>query len=177
MKQIFIFIALLLVILYSKRDKITRFFSMKEMLTNQYTKTVDINPNPCPNFCGTQNTCAITKEQCSFDTDCKGCEEIEKMNKNDIANMNAEPYIENENNYYILNEEPITTPYQGKDIWTKSFNEGMQLYIKKANSADEYKTSIYYGTKIKTNTNPYAEYPMSVSATGLFYNTTPPPYN
>jgi len=76
----------------------------------------------------------------------------------------------------------IKRPYQGLDLWTESFNQALELYNKKRQSADKYSegisnaipdasksnlSSLGYGTK----------YPMTISATGQFYETTPPASN
>ena len=61
----------------------------------------------------------------------------------------------------------ITVPYQGLDTWTASFNAGLNLYNKKRASADKTSNQLYYEPK----------YPMNISLTGQFYETTPPAAN
>ena len=70
----------------------------------------------------------------------------------------------------------ITNSYQGLDQWEKSFNEGLKLYNKRRESADKYSQGISFGTgSDAASFEP--KYPMTVSATGQFYETTPPAAN
>jgi hypothetical protein len=66
----------------------------------------------------------------------------------------------------------IKRPYEGIDLWEKSFNKGLELYNKKQEIEDEYS----YSNRV--NSSKYkVKYPMTISATGLFYETTPSALN
>jgi hypothetical protein len=70
----------------------------------------------------------------------------------------------------------IRRPYEGLDLWTDSFNKGLELYNKKRGIADKYNTDITMDTN--TNSSSFeTKYPTTISATGLFYETTPPASN
>ena len=171
-----------------------------------YSHTVNLpfnSPYSCQNFCGPQAQCAITRDQCSADIDCPGCQ---PPNKPMPAYMTAEiePYddggklTQNQGLQY----SPLTTglnkdyeeaspgslnlvlkqSYQGEDRWMKSFNYGLSLYNKKTKSKDEYNEGVFQGGMSQGLSNvdslDYSpNYPTTVSTTGLFYQTTPPPAN
>jgi len=174
-----------------------------------YSHTVNLpfnSPYSCQNFCGPKAQCAITREQCSTDIDCFGCQ---PPNKPMPAYITAEvqPYddggklTQNQG----LNYSSLTTgfdnhkmdfaeaspgsenvilqqPYQGEDRWMKSFNDGLALYNKKRKSHDDYSEGrfqggIQQGLGDTTTQNFSPNYPTTVSATGLFYETTPPASN
>jgi hypothetical protein len=160
----------------------------------------------CQNFCGPQAQCAITRDQCSADIDCPGCQPPNKeMPKYMIAEV--EPYddggklTQNQGLHYsslttgydkhdidFAEASPgsknviLQQPYQGEDRWMKSFNEGLNLYNKKRTSHDNYNEGRFQGgmqqgiSKIDTSKF-IPTYPTTVSATGLFYETTPPAAN
>jgi len=171
-----------------------------------YSHTVDLpltNTLSCKNFCGPQSQCAITREQCTSDIDCYGCNPGPKP-EDSCRTEDVRPY---DNGGKLgqqgLQYSPLTTgynnhnadfaqiypgskdaqlkmPYQGVDLWTKSFNEGLKLYNKKRESADEYSEGISNAIPIASKSKlPYYEqkYPMTISATGQFYETTPPASN
>jgi hypothetical protein len=97
----------------------------------------------------------------------------------------------------LSNDNQLITPYQGKDNWMKSFNVGLDLYNKNRIAAEKYNEgnsnniSVAYKPyidntddsdpvkrDIKENPNENEpKYPMSVSLTGAFYETTPPAAN
>ena len=166
------------------------------------------DPVSCKNFCGPQSQCAITREQCTSDIDCYGC----RPNPKDISNK----YITKEVLPYdatgklgqnqALQYSPLTTgynkdfseiypgskevqiikPYLGIDLWTNSFNKGLELYNKKRESAEKYSQGVSNAIplvsepnfgKPNVNLDFSPNYPLSYSATGQFYETTPPASN
>ena len=166
-----------------------------------YSHTVNmpfLSPYSCQNFCGPKAQCAITRDQCSTDIDCPGCQPPNKPMPKLTADV--EPYddggklTQNQG----LNYSSLTTglnkdfeeayagsknlvlqqPYQGEDKWMKSFNEGLLLYNKKRKSNDEYNEGVFQGGLnqglSKYDTKDFTpNYPTTISATGLFYETTP----
>jgi hypothetical protein len=171
-----------------------------------YSHSVNLPINDsvsCKNFCGPKSQCAITREQCTSDIDCKGCNPGPKPMDSCIT-AEVSPYDDGGKlGQQGLQYSPLTTgynnhnadfaqiypgskdaelkvPYQGLDIWTKSFNEGLDLYNKRRESADKYSQGISNAIPIATKGSlPYYEqkYPMKVSTTGQFYETTPPASN
>ena len=169
-----------------------------------YSHTVNLpfnSPYSCQNFCGPKAQCAITRDQCSTDIDCPGCQPIQKpVSKNTTEEV--KPYDDggklssNQGLHYSalttgLNKDYseiypgskntiLVQSYQGEDIWTKSFNEGLNLYNKKRESYDKYSEGRFQGG-INQGLTPtetiVPNYPTTVSATGLFYETTPPASN
>ena len=168
-----------------------------------YSHTVNLpinDPVSCKNFCGPQAQCAITREQCSSDIDCQGCNPGPKL-QDSCTTKEVDPY---DNGGKLgqqgLQYSPLTTgynnhnadfaqiypgskdaelkvPYQGLDKWTKSFNEGLKLYNKRRESADKYSQGISNAETGSDTTSFEPKYPMTVSATGQFYETTPPSAN
>jgi len=159
-----------------------------------YSRTVNLpinDPISCNNFCGPQAQCAITREQCTSDIDCQGCKPMLKskeVSSYDASGKLGQQGLQysplttgfNNNNadfaelYPGAKDAQLKMPYQGLDLWTKSFNEGLNLYNKTRESADKYNEGssnatplIYYQPKYQT----------TVSATGQFYETTPPASN
>jgi len=172
-----------------------------------YSHTVNLpinDPISCKNFCGPKSQCLLTREQCTSDVDCYGCNPGPKPQDTCIT-KDVDPYDatgklgQNQGLQY----SPLTTgynghnadfaqiyegskdislkrPYQGLDLWTESFNQGLELYNKKRQSADEYAEGISNAIPLASKSKlPYyeAKYPMTISATGLFYETTPPAAN
>jgi hypothetical protein len=150
---------------------------------SKYSHNVDIinNSDSCSNFCGPKSQCATTREQCTSDVDCQGCQPL----KNDV-------YQEPDDLVKPLNDagkltftmtpqySSLTTDlgtfaayakpgslnsdipkmYDGYDIWTKSFNYGLGLADSKLTlDQEDYKSM--------------PQYPVTVSATGMFYETGP----
>lgn len=171
-----------------------------------YSHTVNLpinDPVSCKNFCGPKSQCAITREQCTSDIDCQGCnpgpkpldtckkEEIppyENGGKLGQQGLQYSPLTTGYNNHNMDFEEvypgskdaQIIKPYQGVDLWTKSFNEGLKLYNLKQESHDKIKQGIVDDSQnLSKSKMPYyeAKYPMTISATGQFYETTPPASN
>ena len=157
----------------------------------------------CKNFCGPKSQCAITREQCTSDIDCQGCNPGPKPEepctteavppydnggKLGQQGLQYSPLTTGYNNhnadfaelYPGAKDAELTVPYQGLDLWTKSFNEGLKLYNKSRESADEYSEGISNAIPLASKGKmPFyeAKYPMTVSATGQFYQTTPPASN
>lgn len=167
---------------------------------NSHNVDVINNPYSCSNFCGPKATCLKTGEQCTSDVDCYGCQPPIKSNGNksisDIQLTNDEPiYVSNTDvipmddagkltwnqppQYSKLtsdigsraaNVEPgslnkeITRPYDGYDKWTKSFNYGLELAEEKL---------IYQYSPAPEEYRSMPTYPVTRSATGLFYDTGP----
>ena len=168
-----------------------------------YSHTVNLpinDPVSCKNFCGPKSQCLLTREQCTSDVDCYGCNPGPKP-QNECITKEVAPYDAAGNLglqysplttgydkhnadfaqiYEGSKDAQLTVPYQGLDIWTDSFNKGLELYNKKRESADEYAEGISNAIPLASKSKmPYYEvkYPMTVSMTGQFYETTPPASN
>ena len=171
-----------------------------------YSHTVNLpinDPIDCKNFCGPNAKCLITNEQCTSDIDCYGCTPNKKFRQkleNDVTPYDAAGKLgqnqglqysplttgyDNHNAdfaqiYENSKDSQIIRPYEGLDIWSDSFNKGLELYNKKRESADKYSEGISNAIPIASNIpikNNEPKYPMTISATGLFYETTPPASN
>lgn len=172
-----------------------------------YSHTVNLpinDPVSCKNFCGPNAKCLLTGEQCTSDVDCYGCnpgpkppsacttEEV--MPYDDAGKLGQNLGLQysplttgyDKHNadfaqiYPGSKDSQLTVPYQGLDIWTDSFNKGLQLYNRSRESADEYAEGISNAIPVASKSKlPYyqAKYPMTVSLTGQFYETTPPASN
>ena len=162
----------------------------------QYSHTVNLpinDPTSCKNFCGPNAKCLLTKEQCTSNIDCQGCNPG-LTNQSACQTKNVDPYdgagkglqhsplTTGYNNHNIdfaqiypdSKDSQIKRPYEGLDQWTDSFNKGLELYNKKRSIADKY----IQGTNTDTDTTSFeTKYPTTISATGLFYETTPPASN
>lgn len=154
-----------------------------------YSHSVDLPINTefsCKNFCGPTATCSITGEQCLADIDCYGCQPPISKPPQYLTTKQVKPYddagrlIYNQNPQYSELTTDIgtfaafykpgskynTTPqmYLGIDKWTKSFNYGLDL--------EDDKLTYEYSAAPK----PYRflpTYPVTQTATGLFYDTGP----
>lgn len=136
-------------------------------ISPEYSHTVDLpinNPVSCKNICGPLNTCSITKEQCTSDIDCYGCQPVRTDPKNSTTKNLTNSTIKNLTN--SNNDEPITL-YLGENTWKNLFNKGIELYNKK----QEYHDNLFM-TDFEKSIQPH--YPMHQSITGSFYETTPP---
>lgn len=173
-----------------------------------YSHTVNLpinDPVSCKNFCGPQSQCAITREQCTTDIDCNGCnpgptpmdscrtkdvepyDDAGKLGQSGLQYSKLTTGYNNHNAdfsqiYTNSKDAELKVPYQGVDIWTKSFNEGLNLYNKRRESAEKYSQGITNQIPLATKNklNPIKNepnYPMRISATGEFYETTPLPSN
>jgi hypothetical protein len=139
----------------------------KDLNSPLYSHTVNLpinDPISCKNFCGPKSQCLITREQCTSDVDCKGCNRIHPVGY----------YINEFSEIYPGSKKSqIKRPYEGVDLWEDSFNKGLELYNKKREAVDKY-SNVLRGI----NYSDYdVKYPMTISATGLFYETTPPASN
>jgi hypothetical protein len=142
----------------------------------------------CSNFCGPNAQCAITREQCSSDVDCKGCQPPITAPPKYLTNLEVKPL--NDAGKLTLSQTPqyssLTTDigtfatsisskksgylddgppamYQGFDKWTKSFNYGLKLSNDKLTYADSDTVDSLILPK----------YTVNKTATGLFYDMGP----
>ena len=141
----------------------------------------------CKNFCGPNSQCSITREQCTSDVDCYGCQPpITKPPKyltKDVRGENdAGKMIYNQNPRYSELTTDIGTqaalynpisakvpqPYLGIDYWMKSANVGMKLFDKAQNYKFELDPNKYKNIP---------SYPIRESTTGLFDENGPLPAN
>jgi hypothetical protein len=184
---------------FEQRDAVINYNDVDSPL---YSHTVNLpinDPVSCKNFCGPKSQCLLTREQCTSDVDCQGCNPGPKPRDECITNE-VSPYDAtgklgqslqysslttgyNKNNadfaqiYEGSKDVQIKKPYQGLDLWTESFNKGLELYNKKRKSSDKYSVAdLGFGFESKKQSYE-AKYPMTISATGLFYETTPPAAN
>jgi len=172
-----------------------------------YSHTVNLplnNPISCQNFCGPKSQCLLTREQCTTDIDCYGCKNLTKK-QSECITKEVMPYdaAGKLGQNLGLQYSPLTTgydkhnadfaqiyegskdsqlkmPYKGLDTWTDSFNKGLELYNKKRESADKYSEGISNAVSLNNKMNSLvynSKYPMTVSLTGQFYETTPPASN
>jgi hypothetical protein len=194
--KIMIFVSLLIVIGIFYMNYIPWFregFDPNALLTydsnspkNSHNVDVVNNKYSCSNFCGPQSQCAITRQQCTSDVDCQGCQPPITSPPPYLTNVEVKPL--NDAGKLTWNQAPryspltsdigsraayakpgskkaeIVRPHEGYDKWTKSFNYGLELADRKlvnqfSPEPDEYKS-------IPT-------YPVTRSATGLFYDMGP----
>ena len=176
-----------------------------------YSHSVNLpinDPVSCKNFCGPNAQCSITREQCTSDIDCQGCNPGPTP-QNSCLTKDVAPYDAagklgqnlglqysplttgyNTHNadfaeiYPGARDAKISKQYQGTDSWTKAFNEGIKLYNKKRESADKYSEGVSQQIEdeepdIASSKMSYYEmrYPTTISATGQFFETTPPASN
>jgi hypothetical protein len=168
-----------------------------------YSHTVNLpinDPVSCKNFCGPKAQCAITRDQCSADIDCPGCNPgpttLTQCETKDVApydnggklgqnlGLQYSPLTTGFDNHNIdfaevypgSKEAQIIQPYQGVDRWTKSFNQGLEFYNKKRASDAKYSEGISQDIIDLPDQNLDAyqpKYKTTISATGQFYETTP----
>lgn len=151
-----------------------------------YSHSVDLPINTrysCKNFCGPKAQCLITREQCTSDIDCEGCQPNippppAYLTETDILPYNdAGRLIYNQNPQYsalttdigtnaaiIDKDAKVPKPYLGVDVWTKSFDVGTRLFDDKmawkfSAAPEEYR---YIPT-----------YPKTETVTGLFQDIGP----
>lgn len=141
---------------------------------SEYSKTVDLPitfPFSCKNFCGPNNICAITGEQCSDDYDCKGCENINKLKPPPVNPYYNELSPSNKQMDYVYagSKNNLAPSYlSGQSEWIKIFNEGIKLYNRK---------ELYNNPLSDFEKKNIPVYPITVSMTGQYYETTAPGYN
>ena len=161
----------------------TRYNSNIDIDLPKYSHNVDIinNSDSCSNFCGPKSQCAKTREQCTSDVDCMGCQPLKNDLKsepedlvkplNDAGKMTftkTPQYssLTTDLGTFAANAKPgslsaeIPKMYAGYDIWTKSFNYGLGL-------ADSKLTLDQEDHKL------LPKYPETISATGMFYDMGP----
>lgn len=130
-----------------------------------------IFPFQCKNFCGPTNTCAITGETCSNDYDCQGCESIPYHKPPKVMPYYKELSHDNEQmDYVYVGAKNNLTPIypSGNEEWIYGFNEAMKLY----NRRETYNSPLTdFEKKI------VSDYPITMSTTGQYYNTTASAYN
>ena len=165
-------------------------YSAYDINTPETSHTVNLPINTtfsCENMCGPTSTCSITKEQCTSDIDCYGCQPVNSNTKYPINNSNTNEIVgDNDAGRLIYNQNPqysdLTTdigtkaslynkpyskvpqPYLGVDHWMKSATAGMQYYY----HAENYE----YLTQPNEFVN-LPEYSTRESATGLFEDYGP----
>lgn len=173
-----------------------------------YSHTVNLpinDPISCKNFCGPKSQCLLTREQCTSDIDCPGCNPGPKPQDSCITKevdpydaagklgqnqgLQYSPLTTGYNNhnadfaqvYPGSKDVQIKKPYAGVDLWTESFNKGLELYNKQMESVEKYSVAdlgFGLGLDFESKKQYYqTKYPLSISATGQFYETTPPASN
>lgn len=175
-----------------------------------YSHTVNLpinDPVSCSNFCGPKATCSKTGEQCTSDVDCFGCQPLPKKENTCLTKyvpaheenifsqkLSLKPikpmvtsfkgYDSLDNDYeeaYAGSKQSQITPYyKGEDLWTNSFNEGLNFYNKKREANDRFSEGISSDLKdLSTSKLPFytMQYPTTISSTGQFYQTLAPPSN
>ena len=157
----------------------------------EYSHTVNLSindPITCKNFCGPKSQCLLTRNQCTSDIDCPGClpnskplfrqpdrnvkayEDSGKIGQQGLtySSLINKENLDMEEVYPGSKSAILKRPYQGVDMWEKTFNDGLKIYDRKMMSKyrlNDFEKSIE------------AKYPMTISATGTFYNTGPTPSN
>ena len=171
-----------------------------------HTVNMPLNdPVSCQNFCGPQAQCALTRTQCTSDIDCHGCnpgptpqsecitkdvmpyDATGKLGQNQGLQYSPLTTGYNDHNINFAEIYPgsknseIVPYYQGSNSWTTSFNEGLKLHNEKLKAYDKYNQGISNAitdeapSKIQGYYRP--QYPTTISATGQFFETTPPASN
>jgi len=177
-----VIIAIITGLYYSvlQKDGFSSFTYDSNSPKNSHNVDVVNNYYSCSNFCGPNSQCAITKEQCTSDVDCQGCQPPVK--KKDFTNTEVKPLddagkltLGQTPQYSTLtsdigftatsltnSKKELVRPYEGYDKWSKSFNYGLALSNKKM-------TSDYEGYPSAS----IPVYPVTRTVTGLFYDTGP----
>ena len=141
----------------------------------------------CKNFCGPKSQCSITREQCTSDVDCYGCQPIitepPKYLTKDVRGQNdAGKLGYNQTPQYselttdigtqaaLYNKPYVKVPqmYLGVDRWMKSANVGMKLFQNAQHSKYQLDPDNY---------KDMPTYPTHETATGLFVDNGPLPAN
>ena len=136
----------------------------------------------CTNICGPQSQCSITREQCTSDVDCYGCQPLFLKNQKPVENVrgqnDAGRLIYNQNpQYSVLTTDigtraslygkklgPVPKSYLGVDNWMQSASVGNELFekqmtLKYSPEPEEYKF--------------LPSYPIRETATGMFMDDGP----
>jgi hypothetical protein len=180
-------------IIYTTLFKFKEGFNPNTLLTydsdspkNSHNVDVVNDKYSCSNFCGPQSQCALTREQCTSDVDCQGCQpqitkppkyltstEVKPLNDAGKLTSNQTPQysslttdIGSEAAYAKPGSKSaeIVRPYDGYDKWTKSFNYGLSLADKKL---------VYDNSPEPEEYRSIPVYPVTRTATGMFYDTGP----
>ena len=171
---------------------------------SEYSHTVNmpiVNGDTCKNFCGPQAQCALTRGQCTSDVDCPGCnpgvtpqsecvskevpgyDATGKLGYNQSLQYSSLTTGYNNHNadfaqiYPDSKDAKLTRPYEGVDTWEKSFNKGLELYNKRQTINDKYINDQMDFGFLGKKTYYEPKYPLTISPTSLFYETTPPASN
>jgi len=189
----FVIIGFILFILYIINCNLKEGFDPNALLTydsnspkNSHNVDVVNNKYSCSNFCGPQSQCAITREQCTSDVDCQDCqppitappkyltgEEVKPLNDAGKLTSTQTPQYSSLTSdigskaAYVKpgsKKAEITRSYEGYDAWTKSFNYGLELADKKLVFQNSPEPAEYRSIPV---------YPVTRTATGLFYDTGP----
>ena len=142
----------------------------------------------CKNWCGPNSQCLITREQCTSDVDCQGCQPLNTNNPivssddvpgdNDAGKLtwNQTPqyspltagYGTGTTAYIINRNADVPLTYEGIDTWGPSYNAGVELL-------DDKLSWIYSKDPNKYKNLP--QYPIETTTTGLFWGVGPTPAN
>jgi len=170
-------------------------------------QNVDVVNNfySCRNFCGPKAQCAITREQCLADIDCKGCVPPNiyiNKNNNTLVVENFESLLSNEDK----NEDKEKCEIQndvgaGKLTFSQTpqystLTTDIGVFARIINpeatvprvyeGIDTWTRAFNYGLKLAYNKLPKLtqfekkiepEYPLTVTMTGAFYDVGPTPSN
>lgn len=148
-----------------------------------HTVNLPINTTyQCNNFCGPNAQCSITREQCTSDVDCQGCQPVfnnlEQPVTKDVRGQNdAGKLTYNQTPQYsslttdigtqalLYNKSALVPkPYYGIDKWMKSAEVGEQLFHDKMN---------YMYLQDPTKTKNMIRYPLRETTTGLYEDNGP----
>jgi len=116
----------------------------KEGFTDNVSKSIDLpltTTQTCKNFCGPRAICAMTGDQCSNDADCPGCQAIAQMPV--LPTTNPVPGYNDRGDWiddlgttaftYRSTDAKPDSPFQGTDVWTREFDQGIALHDKRYN--------------------------------------------
>jgi hypothetical protein len=153
---------------------------------NSHNVEIINNKYSCSNFCGPKSTCIKTGEQCTSDVDCQGCQppiiapstyltgaKVKPLDDAGKLTWNQTPQYSSLTTdigsmaAYVKpgsKQQEITRPYDGYDKWTKSFNYGLAAADKKLILRNSFEPDAYKSIPM---------YPVTRTATGLFYDTGP----
>lgn len=188
-----ILIVLIIFILYNINCNLKEGFDPNALLTydsnspkNSHNVDVVNNAYSCSNFCGPQSQCAITRQQCTSDVDCQGCQPPITAPPKYLTNTEVKPLNDagkltwgQTPQYSTLTSDigsraayakpgskqaEIIRPYEGYDRWTKAFNYGLELADRKL---------VYQNSPEPAEYRSIPVYPVTRSATGLFYDMGP----
>ena len=162
----------------------TSYSLYKDTNTPLTSHTVNLPINTtyqCQNFCGPNAQCSITREQCTSDVDCQGCQPIfknlEQPVTKEVRGQNDAGKLSYQTPQYSSLTTDIGTqallynkltlvpkPYYGIDKWMKSAEIGSRLFHDKMNYM-----YLQDPSKIKNELH----YPLRETTTGLFEDNGP----